>query len=62
MTSCGDQAFMLDGVAGRPGKSQKEGQEDQGTLKALGPPLALLPLPGPPGLSSGSSLVSPKLS
>ena len=25
-----------DGVPGSPGKSQKEGQEDQGTLKAMG--------------------------
>ena len=36
--------------------SQKEGQEDQGTLEQLwGVPLALLPLPGPPALPSGSS-------
>ena len=42
----------------RPGKSQKEGQEDQGTLKALGggSPLALLPLTAPPSLASGFSL------
>ena len=39
--------------------SQKEGQEDQGTLKQLlrGAPLkALLPLPGPLGLPHGSGL------
>ena len=36
-----------------PGKSQKEGQEDQGTLKQLGGPLALLCLLRPPGLPSG---------
>ena len=35
----------FDGLIGSPGKSQKEGQEDQGTLKQLGgPPLALLSL------------------
>ena len=34
---------------------QKEGQEDQGTLKQLlRAPLTRLPLPGPPGLPSGS--------
>ena len=38
--------------------SQKEGQEDQDTLKAIGGfPLALLLLPGPPGLPSGAPLV-----
>ena len=47
---------------GRPGQSQKEGQDDQGTLKALGgSPLALLLLPDPPGLPSGSSLASLEL-
>ena len=42
---------------GRPGKSQKEGQEDKGEVKELGgTPLGLLGSPGPPGLPSGSSL------
>ena len=41
-------------VPGRAGESQKEGQDDQGTLKQLeGILLALLLLPG---LPSGSSL------
>ena len=33
-------------------QSKKEGREDQGNLKKLGgvPPIALLTLPGPPGL------------
>ena len=46
-----------------PGKSQKEGKEDQGTCKQLGggPPLAVLVLSGPPGLPSGSSLGSLEL-
>ena len=43
----------IEGILRSPGKSQKEGQEDQGTLKQLeGVPLALLPLPGPPGVPS----------
>ena len=38
-------------------QSQKEGQEHQGTLKQFGgKPLALQPLPGFPGLPSGSGL------
>ena len=38
----------------RARKRQKEGLADQGTLKKLGGiPLALLPLPGPPGLPFG---------
>ena len=43
-------------LAGRPGKSQKEGQEDQRTLGILGrgPPNLFL-LPGPPGLPCCSS-------
>jgi hypothetical protein len=46
-------------LTGSPGKSQKEGQEDQGTLKQLGgSPLSILPRPGPPGHPSGSSLGS----
>ena len=55
--------WKFDGAPGRPGKSQKEGQEDQGTLKALGggSTLALLPLPGPPVLPFGSSLASLEL-
>ena len=49
-------------VPGSEGKSQKEGQEDQGALKQLGgSSLFLLPLPGPPGLPSGSSLASLEL-
>ena len=44
-------------MRGSPGKSQKEGQEDQMFLKQLGGvPLALLPLRGRLGLPSGSSL------
>ena len=61
----------VDGLAGRQGfkirmalwsgrdprKSQKEGQQDQGTLNQLrGVPLARLPLSVPPGLPSGSSI------
>ena len=49
----------LVGDPGSPGKSQKDGQEDQGTLKQLGElplALALLPLHGPPGPPSGSLL------
>ena len=48
------------GLTGNAGKSQKEDQEDQGTLKQLGevPLFACLPSPGPPGLPSGSSLGS----
>ena len=39
------------------GKSQKEGQEDQGKVKELGGTLpAVLGFPGPSGLPSGSSL------
>ena len=38
-------------------QSQQEGKEDEGTLKELGGvPLAVLPLPGPPGIPSGSGL------
>ena len=40
----------------RPGKSQKEGQEDQGELKEPG-----AVSPGLPGLPSGSSLASLEL-
>ena len=51
-----------DGALGRfyQGKTQKEGQEDQETLKQLGEgsPLARLPPPGPPGIPSSSSLGS----
>ena len=50
---------QFDGLSGSPGKSQKEGQEDQGEIKELGgAPLAVLRSPGPPGLPSGSSLGS----
>ena len=50
------------GLSGSPGKCQKEGQEHQGTLKQLGrSPKALLSLPGPPGLPSGSPLGSPTI-
>ena len=53
---------QCDGLTGSPGKRQKEGQDDQGTLKLLGVGrLALLPFPGPPGLPSGSSLGSLEL-
>ena len=49
----------FDGLIGSPGKSQKEGQEDQGEIKEIGgPPLIVLRSPGPPGLPSGSSLGS----
>ena len=53
----------LQGVPGSPGKSQKQGQEDQGTSKQLhveGIPLALALL-GPPGIPSCSSLGSLEL-
>ncbi len=43
----------------KPGKSQKEGQEDLGDPKTLGGELhstALLPLSGPAGLPAGSFL------
>ena len=44
---------------GRPGKSQKEGQEYQGEVKELGgTPLGLLGSPGHPCLPSDSSLAS----
>ena len=45
----------MNGLTGGPGKSQKEGHEDQETLKELG---VVVPLAGPPGLPSGSSLGS----
>ena len=49
-------------VPGSPGKSRKEGQEEQRTLKQLGGvSLALLPLPGLVGLPFGSSLGSLEL-
>ena len=50
-------------MTGSPGESQQEGQEDQGEVKEPGgtPSLAVLRSPGPPGLSSGSSLGSPEL-
>ena len=49
----------FDGLTGSRGKSQKEGQEDQGEIKELGgTPLAVSGSPGPPGLPSGSSLGS----
>ena len=35
---------QFDGLSGSPGKSQKEGQEDQGTLKQLGGPPSSLRL------------------
>ena len=39
----------LEGVPGRPGKSQKEGQEDQGTLTQLeGVPFSSFTSPGLP--------------
>ena len=41
------------GVFGRSRKSQKESQDDQGVVQG---PLGLEGAPGPPGLSSGSSL------
>ena len=46
---------MCDEMMGNPGKGQEDGQEDQETLHGEGSPLALLPLPGSPGLPSGSS-------
>ena len=49
------ESASLEGVPGRPGNSQKEGQEDQREVKGLG----RFPLgPGPLGLPSGSSLAS----
>ena len=58
--------MAFDDLRGLPGpqgplssKSQKEGQEDQGTLKQLGGgPASSFPLSGPPGLPFGSSLGS----
>ena len=47
-------------MTGIPGKSQKEGQEDQGEAKEGGSPLDVLRTPGPPGLLSGFSLTSPQ--
>ena len=47
---------QFDGVPGTPGKTQNEGQQDQGEVKGLGAPLALTPLSGSAGLPSGSSL------
>ena len=47
----------FDRLTGSPGNSQKEGQEDQLSLKQVGGfPPAPLPLPGPPGLSPGLPL------
>ena len=37
-------------------QSQKEGQEEGTMDLGRGTPLAMLPIPGPPGLPSGSSL------
>ena len=52
----------LEGVPGSPGKSRKEGHEDQGQAKELGgTPLAVLRSPGPPGLPSGYPLGSLEL-
>ena len=51
-------SYMFNDAAAQ-GKKQKEGQEDQGTLKQPGGvPLALSPLHPPLGLSSGSLLSS----
>ena len=48
--------MWFDGLLGSPGKSQNEGQEDQGGIEELGgPPRAVLRHPGPPGLPSGFS-------
>ena len=44
-------------MTGRPGKSQREGQEDQGAIHE-GALLAALRSPGPSGLPSDSSLGS----
>ena len=60
-------AYFLENISqeGVPGTAWKseEGQEDQGILKKLeaGSPLAGLPLQGPSGLPSGSSLDSLEL-
>ena len=49
--------LVAEGVPGSQGKSQKEGQENQGELKKLGgAPLAALRPPGLPDLPSGISL------
>ena len=54
-----------DGLAGSPVEDPKEGQEDRGTsIWQGGNPLALLAvlhLPVPPSLPSGSSLASPSI-
>ena len=45
----------FDGVPGRPGMSQKEGEKDQGEVTQIGgTPLAVLRFPGPSGFLSGS--------
>ena len=52
----------IEGDAGSPGKSQKEGLEDQWPSKQLGgSPLALLSFPGPLALPSSSSMGSLEL-
>ena len=52
----------LEGVPGSPGKSQKEGQEDQGEIQELGgTPPAALRSSGPPWSSWPSFLLLPEL-
>ena len=54
---------QFDGLTGSPGTSQKEGQEDQRKVKELGgPSVVVLRSSFRPGLPSGSSLGSHRLS
>ena len=56
------ESTSQEGVPKSPGKSQKEGQEDQGEVKELGVPfLSVLRSPVSPGLPSASSLGSLEL-
>ena len=59
LLKAGCKIRRFDGLTESPGKGQKEGQENLGTLGQLGGnPLALFSFPGPPGLPSGSPLSS----
>ena len=50
---------MCDGLTGSLGKSQKEGQEDQGLVGELWGDLAMSKFPAPLGLSSGQEAPGP---
>jgi hypothetical protein len=51
----------LAGVSWRPGRSQKEGQEDKEIINPQGVPLTMFHFPDPPDLPSGSSRASLEL-